>query len=115
MSEDLRTIKQMIAEVNHAQLSGPGWYTKGANGLYQQVALWLKKGEEASSKIEEQLALKDKQLKELAEALIVNKTQKICPKCENDIQNGSHWMTCPYFDAYKLAQDLTNETSHEDK
>lgn len=31
----------------HAQAVGANWYTRGASGLYQQVAMWVRKGREA--------------------------------------------------------------------
>lgn len=43
----LKIVHQALIEVAHAQDVGPWWYTKGANGLYQQVAMWVRKGLDA--------------------------------------------------------------------
>jgi hypothetical protein len=40
-------LRQTLLEVAHAQQSGAEWYTKGHNGLYQQIALWVRKGDDA--------------------------------------------------------------------
>lgn len=45
----LRIARQTFREVEHAQRSGANWYTQGASGLYQQVALHLRRGEKAAS------------------------------------------------------------------
>lgn len=36
----LNTAHQTVLEVMHAQEVGSNWYTRGANGLYQQVSRW---------------------------------------------------------------------------
>lgn len=40
----LKDIEQALLEVRHAQEVGANWYTRGASGLYQQVAMWVGKG-----------------------------------------------------------------------
>jgi hypothetical protein len=46
-ADPIDVLRQTLLEVAHAQQSGAGWYTKGHNGLYQQVALWVRKGTDA--------------------------------------------------------------------
>jgi hypothetical protein len=43
----LKVAQQSLVEFSHAQEVGPSWYTRGANGMYQQVSLWLRRGLEA--------------------------------------------------------------------
>lgn len=43
----LKVAQQAILEFNHAQECGPNWYTRGKDGMYQQVNLWLRSGLEA--------------------------------------------------------------------
>jgi len=40
----LKVAQQALMEVQHAQEQGPGWYTKGVNGMYQQTTTWVRKG-----------------------------------------------------------------------
>jgi len=49
--EQLKILQQTILEVRHAQNNGSDWYTKGDSGLYQQVSLWLDKGQKAINEI----------------------------------------------------------------
>jgi len=49
LREALKVAQQAILEFSHAQESGPSWYTRGANGMYQQVRLWLDRGMTAVS------------------------------------------------------------------
>jgi len=49
--DQIKIMQQTILEVRHAQYNGSDWYTKGSSGLYQQVSLWLNKGQEAINKI----------------------------------------------------------------
>jgi hypothetical protein len=42
---------QALAEVRHAQDSGSQWYTRGADGLFMQVRMWLDKASEAHAKL----------------------------------------------------------------
>jgi len=49
---EIETIKQMISECQHAQMVGSEWYTKGASGLYQHIAEWLRKGRTAINAID---------------------------------------------------------------
>lgn len=44
------TAHQGFLEVAHAQECGPGWYTKGESGMYQQVRMWVERGLEATRK-----------------------------------------------------------------
>ena len=55
LKEHIKTLEQTVREVNHAQQSGPWWYTKGEMGLYQQVAMWLQKAEKALIEIDKLL------------------------------------------------------------
>ena len=48
----IEVLKHTIREVRHAQESGPGWYTRGAAGLYQQVRMWLDKADAAIKSVE---------------------------------------------------------------
>jgi hypothetical protein len=48
--EALKTAHQALLEVTHAQDVGPEWYTRGASGLRQQVAMWVTRGLEALNK-----------------------------------------------------------------
>lgn len=43
----LKVAQQSLLEFSHAQECGPSWYTRGENGMYQQVNLWLRRGLEA--------------------------------------------------------------------
>ena len=43
----LKVAHQSLIEFRHAQECGPSWYTRGERGMYQQVALWLRRGMEA--------------------------------------------------------------------
>jgi uncharacterized protein YoxC len=43
----LDVLQQTLLEVSHAQQCGADWYTKGASGLRQQVAMWVHKGQTA--------------------------------------------------------------------
>lgn len=43
----LKVTHRALFEVSHAQQSGANWYTRGESGLYQQVAMWVRKGFEA--------------------------------------------------------------------
>lgn len=49
----IKTIRQTLLEVAHAQQCGSEWYTKGSQGLYQQVSMWVRRGTEAVKKVEE--------------------------------------------------------------
>jgi hypothetical protein len=44
----LEVTAQALREVNHAQECGPEWYTRGAQGLRQQVRMWVRKGQDAA-------------------------------------------------------------------
>lgn len=43
----LKVAQQAILEFSHAQECGPRWYTRGADGMYAQVHMWLHRGLEA--------------------------------------------------------------------
>lgn len=43
----LKVVHQSLLEFNHAQQCGPGWYTRGEHGMYQQVYMWLREGLDA--------------------------------------------------------------------
>jgi len=40
----LKVAQQSLLEFSHAQECGPSWYTRGTNGMYQQVSLWFDRG-----------------------------------------------------------------------
>lgn len=44
----LKVTRSALLEVSLAQEVGPQWYTKGANGMYQQVYTWVRRGLEAA-------------------------------------------------------------------
>jgi len=48
----IKVLRQAVMEVRAAQDRGPGWYTKGAKGLYMQVRLWLDKSSSALKSIQ---------------------------------------------------------------
>ena len=58
-NEQIKTIQQTFMEVAHAQHNGSAWYTKGDSGLYQQVSMWLGRGQAALADLEKQLAERD--------------------------------------------------------
>jgi hypothetical protein len=43
----LKVTHQSLLEFRHAQESGPRWYTRGEDGMYAQVHMWLRKGLDA--------------------------------------------------------------------
>lgn len=43
----LKIAQQAILEFSTAQERGPQWYTRGKDGMYRQVELWLQRGLEA--------------------------------------------------------------------
>jgi hypothetical protein len=43
----LKVAQQSLLEFSHAQECGPSWYTCGANGMYSQVSMHLRRGLEA--------------------------------------------------------------------
>lgn len=43
----LKVAQQSLLEFSAAQESGPSWYTRGEQGMYSQVRLWLRRGLEA--------------------------------------------------------------------
>ncbi len=45
--EVIRVLRQTVMEVRHAQNQGNSWYTKGEEGLYQQVRLHLDRADRA--------------------------------------------------------------------
>jgi hypothetical protein len=47
LREALKVTHQALLEFNHAQQCGPGWYTRGEHGMYQQIYMWLRKGLDA--------------------------------------------------------------------
>ena len=68
-NEQIKTIQQTFMEVAHAQHNGSAWYTKGDSGLYQQVSMWLGRGQAALADLEKQLAERDAALARCVEAL----------------------------------------------
>lgn len=49
LKKRLKTANQALLEIDHAQRVGPGWYTRGLDGMYQQVRMWVRRGLEATS------------------------------------------------------------------
>ena len=47
LRKSLTTLKQTLSEVHHAQSQGSNWYTRGHEGLYMQVSMWVRKGVDA--------------------------------------------------------------------
>ncbi len=45
----LKESRHALYEVSHAQSLGAKWYTKGESGLYQQVNMWVKKGQKSAN------------------------------------------------------------------
>jgi hypothetical protein len=43
----LKVAQQSLLEFSLAQERGPSWYTRGEQGMYSQVSLWLRRGLEA--------------------------------------------------------------------
>ena len=43
----LKVCHQALIETAHAQDVGASWYTRGADGLYRQVHMWVRKGLDA--------------------------------------------------------------------
>lgn len=50
LRDSIKTANQALMEVDHAQNIGPGWYTRGEDGLRQQVRMWVRRGLEATRK-----------------------------------------------------------------
>jgi len=50
--EVIKVLRQTVMEVRGAQRRGPGWYTKGAKGLYMQVSLHLDMADKAIKSVE---------------------------------------------------------------
>jgi len=53
LREQIKVLQQTLMEVSHAQRNGSSWYTRGENGLYQQVSMWLRRGQDAINKATE--------------------------------------------------------------
>lgn len=51
LREALKTTRQALMEVQHAQECGPEWYTRGVNGMYQQTSTWVRKGLSAAREV----------------------------------------------------------------
>jgi hypothetical protein len=47
LEEKINILQQAILEFAHARSCGPDWYTRGESGMYQQVGLWIDRGQEA--------------------------------------------------------------------
>jgi hypothetical protein len=43
----LKVAQDAILQFSHAQEQGPRWFTRGADGMYQHVHMWLRRGLEA--------------------------------------------------------------------
>lgn len=46
--EALKVTRSALMEIRHAQIFGPQRYTKGANGMYMQVRMWMQRGLDAT-------------------------------------------------------------------
>ena len=53
LQKSIKTIKQTFSEVHHAQSCGAQWYTRGEDGLYRQVSMWVRRGVDAVKEIEQ--------------------------------------------------------------
>ena len=53
LQESIAILNQVLLELQHARLNGPGWYTKGEDGMYEQTGMWLQKGFKAIDKARE--------------------------------------------------------------
>lgn len=51
LREALKTTRQALMEVQHAQECGPGWYTRGEQGMYRQTQMWVRKGLAAAREV----------------------------------------------------------------
>ena len=60
--EQVKVLEQTILEVAHAQQCGADWYTKGENGLYAQVAMWVQRGQTAINEIKDLAPPEDSEL-----------------------------------------------------
>ena len=48
LKDRLKIANQGFLEIAHAQECGPGWYTRGLNGMWQHVYMWVRRGLEAT-------------------------------------------------------------------
>ena len=55
LRESLSELNQTLLEIAHAQRNGPQWYTKGEDGMHQQVSMWLSRGFDALKRIDKTL------------------------------------------------------------
>lgn len=44
----LKVARDAILQFDHAQQSGPSWFTRGESAMYQHVHLWLRRGLKAT-------------------------------------------------------------------
>ena len=51
IKKQVKVLQQMVMEVSHAQQKGPGWYTRGTDGMFQQVQMWIGRGQAAIDEI----------------------------------------------------------------
>jgi hypothetical protein len=61
LRESIKTMRQALCEVAHAQREGAGWYTRGSSGLYQQVSMWVRRGRDAAEAAEQLINQHDKE------------------------------------------------------
>jgi hypothetical protein len=54
IEEQVKVLQQTLLEVAHAQQCGSSWYTKGEAGLYDQVSMWVRRGQTAINEIKKQ-------------------------------------------------------------
>lgn len=50
----LSVCSQFLLEVSHAMASGPNWYTKGEQGLRQQIYMWIERTHKALAGVAKQ-------------------------------------------------------------
>ncbi len=56
LSEVIKILEQTVMEVRHAQQSGARWYTKGDDGLFQQVRLHLDRADKSIKSVSDLVA-----------------------------------------------------------
>jgi len=47
----LKVMHQALLEFSHARNCGPSWYTRGYDGMYAQVHMWLQRGLAAAASV----------------------------------------------------------------
>ncbi len=52
IEEQVKVLRQTLLEVSAAQQCGSRWYTRGEGGLYQQISMWVRRGQDAINEID---------------------------------------------------------------